>query len=182
MYYFMMADGTEECEALVVLDLLRRAGIEAVTVSTTSDKNIISAHNILIGCDKMFSEIEVKEGDKIFIPGGAVGVDNLLEFVPLKELLIEQNKKNEKLYAICAAPSIFAEYGLFNDGEKATCYRTYSSRMKDVEYVDEPVVKASNIVTSQSLGTAFDLAFYMIEEEKGKEVVEEIKYQIMYRG
>ena len=51
MIYVLFADGFEETEAVVPVDLLKRAGLEVSTVSITDEKTVTGSHNIPVTCD-----------------------------------------------------------------------------------------------------------------------------------
>ena len=68
--FVLLQDGFEEVEALTIVDYLRRAEIEVITVSLKDDLYVESAHNIVIKSDKLFSELNLEEVEMVFVPGG----------------------------------------------------------------------------------------------------------------
>ena len=56
-----LTDGFETVEALAVIDICRRAGIDTDTVSITGDKNVISAQNIPVKADYFFDEVNLED-------------------------------------------------------------------------------------------------------------------------
>ena len=82
----MMANGFEEIEALSVVDVARRAGIETVMVSVSEEYYVDSARNVRVKADKLLKDITVEKEDMIVIPGGQ-GVEVLEKSGELAELL-----------------------------------------------------------------------------------------------
>ena len=160
-----LAEGFEECEALLVVDLLRRAGINIVMASITNKRTVVSSRNIPIVADTLANAVDYSKVKMIVLPGGRLGVDNLNknEFVIQKCL---EFAKDKKIAAICAAPSILAKLGLLN-GKKATCHPDYKNKMSGTIVTNEKVTIDGNIITGYSLGCCFDFAFKIIKELNG---------------
>lgn len=110
--YLFLADGCEEVEALTIVDLLRRAGIEIKTVSITGNLQITSSHQVQFMADELFDEACFTDADMLVLPGGMPGTTNLLSHKGLCDLLTNCNKQKTILAAICAAPSVFSQLGL----------------------------------------------------------------------
>lgn len=179
--YVFLADGFEEIEALTVVDLLRRAGLDTVTVSVKEDAQVTGAHRVLVTADALFSEIDWAGGDMLVLPGGAVGTDNLENFQPLLEQVKSYLAQGKKVAAICAAPRILAGLGLLK-GKKATCYPSVMGQLADAQTTTESVAVDGNIITSRAPGTAVDFSLeliaQMVSREKAKEIADEIVYKI----
>lgn len=178
--YIFVADGFEEIEGLTVVDLLRRAGIEAPTVSITEDKMVTGSHGISVKADFLFSEIKGTMADVVVLPGGMPGTTNLLACEPLMDMVLGLYSAGSYVAAICAAPSILAEIGLL-DGKKATSYPGFEEKMTMADYVYEPVVQDGQIITSRGLGTAIEFALKIIEVLLGEEKAQQISDSIIYR-
>ncbi|MEM5879581.1 MAG: DJ-1/PfpI family protein [Candidatus Aenigmatarchaeota archaeon] len=171
----LLADGFEEIEAITVIDVLRRAGIEADTVGITSGW-VTGSHNISVMADKKLNEVEIEKYDGIVLPGGSKGVANLLKSSKVKEFLEKMNEKEKLIAAICAAPSILAKYHLL-DNKRATIY---PGMEKELPYPrDEKVVIDANIITSQGPGTALDFALAIVEKLLGREKAWELKERLV---
>ena len=106
------ANGYEEIEALTVVDLTRRAGIETWMVSITEEKEVTGSHGITVSMDKILKEVDFKEADMIVLPGGMPGTLNLEACEPLMEQVKEFDKNGKYISAICAAPTVFGHLGL----------------------------------------------------------------------
>ena len=150
-----LTDGFETVEALAVIDICRRAGIDTDTVSITGDKNVISAQNIPVKAD--------------------------MENEKLLNALKEHDKKGKRIAAICAAPSILGRIGLLK-GKKATCFPGFEKYLDGAQVLLAPVrvVTDGNITTSRGMGTSVDLGLeivkLLISEEKAKELAASTQY------
>ncbi|MGN0394000.1 MAG: DJ-1 family glyoxalase III [Coprococcus sp.] len=174
----LFATGSEEVEALTVVDLIRRAGIECLMVSAEDSDTITSSHKVTISMDEKLSEIS-DDADMIVLPGGIPGVPNLMANEKVKELVIKQYEAGKYVAAICAAPTALGAFGILKD-KKAICYPGMESQLNCGEVVMESVVKDGNIITSRGLGTAIPFALALIECLKGKECADTIAEKIVY--
>lgn len=175
-----LAEGFEECEALIVVDILRRAGIETIMASITKQLEVDSSRHIKVQADALAEDMEFASADMVVLPGGRLGTENLRYSVIVKKTLVEFAEK-KMVAAICAAPSILAELGLL-EGKKATCHPDYEIRMKDAVLTGESTTVDGMIFTGQGLGATFDFAFEIVRKMIGEEKVQEIKKAICYRG
>lgn len=173
-----LADGFEECEALLVVDILRRAGVETVMASIMGRLEVLSSRKIEVKADALAEEVEYESADILFLPGGRKGSENLLNSELVKKWCVEF-AKTKKLAAICAAPSVLARFGLL-EGKKATCHPDFEDKMTGALVTGTSVAVDGNIFTGQGLGATFELAFVLAEDLAGKETVEKIKRAICY--
>ena len=178
MVYVHLATGFEEVEALTVIDLLRRAGIEVKSVSITGEKRVMGTHNIPVEADIVFEEADYASCEMIVLPGGLPGADYLGEHEGLTAQIRDFAANDKYLAAICAAPSVLAELGIL-DGKKGTSYPGFGTKIEN--FVDEPVVVDGNVITSRGLGAAIDFGLALIEllvdEQKAKEIAAAIQYR-----
>lgn len=178
--YVFLADGTEEVEALTVVDLLRRAGVNVVTVSVMDKKQIISSHNIGIEADELYGQSDYADGDMIVLPGGMPGTTHLKEQEALRSVLFAYRDAGKYLAAICAAPSIFGENGML-EGKCAVCYPGFEEKLKGATITDRAVVTDGTFITSKGLGTAIDFSLELITLLTSKETAEQIADAVQYR-
>jgi len=174
------ATGYEECEALIVVDIARRAGIDISTVSVTGDKTVVSSHNVPVVMDKLFDEVDFSELDMLILPGGMPGTKNLEAYAPLMEKLDEFNNSGRKISAICAAPSIFGHRG-YLVGRKAAIYPGMEAELQGAEVKYDPAVIDGNIITGRGMGAAIDFALAIVSSIEGTEKAETIAKAIVYR-
>ena len=116
-----LAEGFEEVEALMPLDILRRGGLSVKTVSVTTDKLVKGAHQVPIMADALITELKEEEIEMIVLPGGLPGATNLDQNTGLDRLIMQFAAEAKPMAAICAAPRVYGRRGLLK-GKKATCY------------------------------------------------------------
>lgn len=162
MVYVFLADGFEELEALAPVDLLRRAGVEVLTVGVGT-KQITSAHGITISADIGSDEIKLNEKLKmIILPGGMPGADNL-ENCPEVQAAIDYCHENDRyISAICAAPKILGHKGLL-DGRYCTCFPGYENEMKNAMPNGSSVAIDGNFITAKGAGVSIQFALKIVE-------------------
>lgn len=172
------ADGVEECEGLLIVDLLRRAGLKVVMASIMGRKTVYSSRNIGIQTEALAGAVDYSQANIIILPGGRKGTENLGKNDLVKEKCVEFSN-DKKVAAVCAAPSILANLGLLKD-KKVTCHPDYECKMKDAIVTHESVTVDGNIITGQGLGATILFTLKIIEELVGLENVDKIKKDICY--
>ena len=177
--FLFLAEGFEEVEALTPVDLLRRAGINCITVSISDKLEVTGSHGITIKADRIFDEKECIEGDAIILPGGMPGTINLSKHYGLKNVIIEYDKRKKLIAAICAAPTVLGEMGLL-EGYKATCYPEFEDKLFGADVLTEKYVNDKNFVTSRGVGTSIPFALKIIEILEGEDTMNNIKNQIVF--
>ncbi len=156
----VFADGFEDVEAVAIVDVLRRGGVETITASLNAEKSATSAHGIKLATDAVLSDVLANEYAAIVLPGGGVGTQNLKACAPLLERLKAQKAAGGLVCAICAAPTVLAEAGVL-DGESVTCYPSCSSEM-GCRVEDVPVIADGQIITGQGPGSALLFALVVL--------------------
>ena len=177
--YLFLAEGFEDIEAISVVDVLRRGGVEVEMVSITGQKQVKSAHGIEVVADRTFEEIKWEEADCLICPGGMPGAQYLSECSPLLQLLQQQYESDRLLAAICAAPSILGHKGLLNN-LKATCFTGFEDDLIGAQVLDKPVITDKNIITAYGAGAAFDFGFEILSYILGDAVCRNFKKQMRY--
>ena len=180
--YTFLTDGFETVEALAVIDILRRAGIEVETVSITGNEQVCSAQNITVKADTLFKAQPVRKEDVLFLPGGP-GHKQYNECKPLLELLEKHHAEGGRIAAICAAPSVLGAAGLL-EGRHATCHPGFEEKLTGAITSEDAVVVDGNIITSRGMGTAIDFGLAIVDclTDFDEEVVEHVKKGIVYRN
>lgn len=173
------AEGFEEIEALTVVDLCRRAGIEVDMVSIRDLEEETSSHNVCVKMDKKLSEYDFA-ADIIILPGGMPGTKNLEACAPLMEKFDEFYKAGKWVAAICAAPSIFGHRG-YLAGRKACSFPKFESELAGAEVSHNSVEIDGNVITSRGMGTAIDFGLAIVGVLCGNEKAEELAGTIVYR-
>ena len=174
----LLADGFEECEGLIVVDILRRAGVSTVTASIMGRLTVYSSRQILVVADVLAESIDFNDADMLVLPGGKLGTENLAKSELVREQCLSF-ARDRKIAAICAAPSLLAELGILN-GKKATCHPDFEAKMCGAELTRASVTVDDNVITGQGLGAAFKFSFKLAEILTDRETVESIKRGICY--
>ena len=174
-----LADGFEECEALIVVDILRRAGIETVMASIMGRTEVDSSRHIRVLADVLAEDVDFGPVDMIVLPGGKLGTENLAKSGIVKEQC-RIFAETKHLAAICAAPSVPAGLGLL-EGRRATCHPDFQAKMAGAVYTDEGVVVDGNVITGQGLGVTFAFAFEIVKTLVGEATVRQIQAAICCR-
>lgn len=162
-----LANGTEEMEAVIIIDLLRRAGWKVTTAGV--DPGIITAaRGVRLVPDVAWDGINPQEFDLLMVPGGAPGVERFLAFPPLLESLRSFQAAGKWIGAVCAAPLTLQAAGILN-GRPATCHPAVSSRLTCTTRSLASTVVDGHLVTSQGAGTTFEFALTLIRLIDGPE-------------
>lgn len=171
--FVFIATGFEETEAIGIVDVLRRANIETLTVSITGEKQVSGAHAMDIVTDLLFDEADFSGADALVLPGGMPGSSNLNAFEPLRKLLLQQDKKEKVVAALCAAPLVLGGLGLLK-GRKATAYPGFESQLTGAIVLQDAVVTDGHIITGKGPGFVFDFALEVVTRLRSEAVAEEV--------
>ena len=159
-----IAPGSEELEAVTIIDLLRRAEIDVVVAGVQTGPVTCSRQTVIVPEADLDAVLE-QDFDMIVLPGGLPGAEHLWQHEALRGRLQRQAEAGGWLAAICAAPRVLAEAGLLR-GRRATSFPGFLDNLEDkapAEYLEDPVVEDGNIITSRGPGTAMDFALTLIE-------------------
>ena len=172
--YVFLADGFEDVEALIPVDVLRRGGVEVLTVSTNPDVMVESAHGVSICADIMFDEANYSDADLLMLPGGMPGASNLFVHEGVCEAVKAQFAAGKKVSAICAAPAVvLAQLGIL-DGKKATCYPGFEKMLTKAEYTADLVTVDGNVTTAEGPAAAFPYAYELLTQLVDKQTSDQI--------
>lgn len=175
-----LADGFEEIEGLMVVDLLRRAGVNVTMASIMGRLAVTGRTDIEVKADCLFEEIESFEDvDMLVLPGGMPGTNYLEAYEPLREQIFSFHNQGKKIAAICAAPTVFGKMGLLK-GRKATCYPGMEDLLLGAVPMTDEVVVDGNITTSRGLGTALVFSLRLIEQLEGMKTAEKVAESVVF--
>lgn len=174
-----LAQGCEELEAVTIIDLLVRAGIEVVSAGL-EEGPVTASRGVVLLPQLTLDEALRREYDMVVLPGGMPGAANLDSDPRLHELLRKMAENGKYTAAICAAPRVLAHAGLLS-GKKATSYPGHLDKMNlpDVAYLEDPVVQDGKVITSRGPGTAMDFALALIERLVGRDKREEVEAALL---
>jgi 4-methyl-5(b-hydroxyethyl)-thiazole monophosphate biosynthesis len=164
-----LAEGFEEIEAVTVVDLLRRAGIEVRTASLAG-RHVTGSHGIRIEADVALDDADVADYDMIVLPGGMPGAEHLKNDARVVSLLQRFASAGRYTAAICAAPGVLAHAGLL-EGRTATSFPGFlrPDSAPGLRLSGAPVVVDGKVVTSRGPGTAIEFGLVLIELLMGRE-------------
>lgn len=171
----LVANGTEEIEAVVTIDTLVRAKINVTVASVDAGEMIKCSRGVRIVADTNVSDVAGSEFNVIVMPGGLQGANTFKESAKVKEIVGQFFAEGKLVAAICAAPTAFVKWGMAK-GKKVTSYPSFKEEFKDHwTYLDERVVVDGDLITSRGPGTSFEFALAIIEKLKGKEAMETVR-------
>lgn len=177
--FVILAEGFEETEALTVVDLLRRAGLDVKMAGLKNGTVAMGAHGIGVVLDLSVDDIALEETQALILPGGMPGTKFLGSDKRLAGLLKKADEHSIPIGAICAAPSVLGDLELLN-GKKAVCYPGFEKHLKGAEVLTVPVVTDGHITTSRGMGTAIAFGLELIRCLLNQEAADRIRDAILY--
>ena len=174
--YVFLADGFEDVEALIPIDVWRRGGVDVTTVSISDFPLVNSAHGVNIEADIMFEQGEFDDADLIFLPGGMPGASNLFAHKGVCKAVVDQHMAGKKVAAICASPAVvLAPLGILED-KKATCYPGFENALSenDATYTGDLVTVDGNVTTGEGPAAAFPFAYELLSQLVNKQTADQI--------
>ncbi|MCL2596298.1 MAG: DJ-1/PfpI family protein [Paludibacter sp.] len=170
-----LAKGFEEMEAVCPIDILRRAGVNVISVSISDKKQVEGAYNITFTADALFEEIDFEDIEMIVLPGGMPGAANLANHTGLCGKILDFADSDKRIAAICAAPSVvLGGLGLLK-GKEAICYPGYEAGMCTKQISEKSVVTDGIITTAKGPGVAMEFALELVKILKGEAIAQKIK-------
>lgn len=168
-----LATGFEEIEAITVIDVLRRAGLNVIVTSVTDDYQVVGAHQIPVKADKLFAEVDDQSVDMIVLPGGLPGAENLDRHEGLRSQLKNFDRAGKPIGAICAAPMVLGHLGLL-EGKKAVCYPGFEKELQGAKVGSSSTVIDGKIVTGRGVGAALNFSLELVHMLEGKEKADKL--------
>ena len=179
MVYLMLGTGFEEMEAIAPLDILRRAGIQVMTVGING-KTVYGGQNIGVEADITIDQMDLTDLEMIILPGGLGGVTSARASQPTLDALKFAWDNGKYVAAICAGPTVLADLGI-TDGCTATCYPGCEGGMGSANTVAVAAVQDGRLITGASPGCAVKFGLALVEALKGKAAAKEVEKQLVIR-
>ena len=171
-----LADGFEECEGLLVVDILRRAGLKVITASISDQRTVVSSRAIIVNADCLARDVKFDEARMIVLPGGRLGIERLVNSELVRTQCIAFSAE-KYVAAICAAPTVLANLGIL-DGKRATVHPDFEDMMGNAILSKESVTVDGNIITGQGLGVSIPFALKLVEVLDNKKTSDTISATI----
>ncbi len=173
----LLVDGFEEAEAVVPIDIMRRAGMEVSLMAVGETTSVKGSHGITIVADDVLNEANDTMADLLLLPGGP-GTKSLQQSPLVRELVTRYAKADRWIAAICAAPMIPGDLGLLQ-GHQATCYPGYELHLKGAKLMTKEVVVSGKMITARGAGVAFQFGFEIVSQLKGRDAAHEVAKKMM---
>ena len=179
MIYVFLATGFEEIEALTPIDIMRRAGLEVVTVSVTGDKTVVGTHGVPVTAGILLGEADFAAAEMLVLPGGLPGSTNLDACAELRKGIQTVYEAGKPLAAICAAPMVYGHMGLLK-GVRATCYPGCESHMEGAVYTASIVEQDGQFITGRGPAAAFEFGYALTDRMLGEGASQALRDGMMY--
>ncbi|MBO4810340.1 MAG: DJ-1/PfpI family protein [Prevotella sp.] len=189
--FVFLADGFEDVEALIPIDVLRRGGVEVTTVSVVDESSIVtSAHGVQVVADCIYgddiSDDDLQGADLVLLPGGMPGAKNLYDHDGVGQAVLQQHKAGRWLAAICAAPAVvLGQLGVLR-GRKATCYPGFEQLLNGATYTGDLCTQDGHIITAEGPAAAFPFAYKLLalltNEQTAQQVAEGMRFVHLMQG
>lgn len=179
-----ITQGTEELEAVTIIDVLRRADIEVTVAAVPADGqatglSITASRGVKLVADRLLSECTHHVYDAIVLPGGLPGAEHLRDSDLLRHLLVAQDKEKRVVAAICASPVVVLQHHDLIRDRRATCFPGLMAELPAASRSAEKVVAMGNLITSRGPGTAMAFSLAIVEALCGPDKREEIASQLL---
>ena len=177
----LIADGSEEMEVVITVDVLRRAGIGVFLAGVGESRLVTTSRGLRIAPDGAWDPAEASRFDALVIPGGIGGTQTMREDSTVKQAVREFLLAGKIVAALCAGPTVLHEAGVLGN-KTFTSHPNSREELPAGQWVDQPVVRAGNILTSQAPGTAFAFALALVEALESPETAQKVAAGMLYRG
>ncbi len=173
-----LAQGLEEIEAISIIDILRRGGVEVVSVGLDS-LEITGSHKITIIADKLLQDISSHDFDGIVLPGGMPGTLHLKNNPKIISIIQKMYRENKLIGAICAAPMVLEKAGILEEKN----FTIHPAVKDDISLIPKNLqfVKDGNIITGQASGAVTLFTLQIIKIIFGKEKMNEVNNGVLFK-
>ena len=179
--YVFLANGFEDVEALIPIDVLRRGGVNVKTVSITEFPLVTSAHGVNVETDLMFEQADFADADLLLLPGGMPGAANLYDHEGVCRAVLNQHAAGKRIAAICAAPAVvLAPLGVL-DGLRATCYPGFEGALNETTYTGELFTVDGHVTTGEGPAAAFPFAYELLKQLTDAKTADQVAEGMRYK-
>ncbi len=174
----LIADGSEEMEAIITIDVLRRAGWDVTIAAVKQTPLITASRGVQVHADVCLEQINASLYELVVLPGGKGGTDIFAASDKVRELLQEYDAAGKPIAAICAAPLALDKAGILRK-RHYTCYPGIEKEITNGQRRNDTVVEDENLITSQGPGTAFFFALALVARFENKKAAEKLRRQMI---
>ncbi len=174
-----LANGVEEMEAVIIIDTLRRAGWDVVSVAIEGNTTIKCSRGVTLIADQLWKEVDPADFDLIVLPGGLKGTEALTAHAGLIETIRIFLTSDRTVAAICAAPLVLQAAGVLTD-RSVTCHPSVADNITITEVSASNVIIDGNLITSQGPGTAIEFALTLIRQIDGEAKAKQVATAMVY--
>ncbi|KAG4164829.1 hypothetical protein ERO13_A13G041000v2 [Gossypium hirsutum] len=166
--------GTEEMEAVILVDVLRRAGAEVTVASVEPQLEVHASGGTKLVADTRISTCSDRVFDLVALPGGMPGSAQLRDCEILKKITSKQAEEKRLYGGISTAPAVtLLPWGLLKR-KRTTCHPAFFDRLPTFWAVKSNIQVSGELTTSQGPGTSFLFALALVEQLFGESVAREI--------
>ena len=153
----LLAEGVEEMEAVIAIDVLRRCGVEVTAAAIGVTREVTASRGVRLLADAQLDEVIAEAFDVLVLPGGAGGARRLAADARVLELARQYARAGKLVAAVCAAPLVLEAAGLLRS-VRFTCHPAVRDQFPSRQVSTERVVEDGNFITSQGPGTSMEFA------------------------
>ncbi|XP_003400744.3 protein dj-1beta-like [Bombus affinis] len=176
----LIADGSEEMEAVITTDVLRRAGVDVTIAGLTESSCVKCSRDVKICVDAKLQDAVNQKYDVVILPGGLGGSKAFADSAEVGKLLQQQEQENRLIAAICAAPTALKAHGIAK-GKQVTSYPAMKDQLTDYyKYLEDKVVTDGNLITSRGPATAFAFGLVIAEKLIDKQTADNVAKAMLY--
>lgn len=167
-----LANGVEEIEAVTIIDVLRRGGIEVVAAAIGDTLTVKGSRGVTLLADTLWAPLDLDAFDALVLPGGGKGTEALNADARVLHAVSAFDAAGKVVAALCAAPTVLAAAGVLAN-RRATCYPTCASQLGEA-YDEAPVIADGNIITGQGPGLSMLFALVLVQHLAGEETAHRV--------
>jgi 4-methyl-5(b-hydroxyethyl)-thiazole monophosphate biosynthesis len=175
-----LANGVEELEAVTIIDVLRRGGIEVISASLAETLPVTGSRGVTLLADATWSSLQPDDFDALVLPGGGKGTEHLAADTRILDTIISFHEADKFVASICAATTVLAQTGILK-GRRATCYPTCAAELGESYDAAAPVIADGNVITSQGPGTAMLFALVLVQHFADEETAHRVADGLLTR-
>ena len=169
-----LAEGFEEMEAVIIVDMLRRCGADVTSAAIAPARETRGSRGITILADALWQDLDLATFDALVIPGGLGGVEKIRADGRVAKLAKDFNARGKLVAAVCAAPLVLLDAGLLRGGVGFTCHPSVADKFNQGEYLPYLAVREENIITGKGPGVTFEFALAIARHLFGEETAQRV--------